>query len=120
MHLKASELASRYRFSVDAIYAWVRSGLIPPACILRMGNSIRIDSDQFDQLLRAGKLYRPRCRKAEDRARHSCEAAAGLGLSEDQHTTKRECGRYEHRFTSDSGSVSDDHPYAPTFREPAL
>ena len=115
MHLKVSELALRYRFSVDAVYAWVRAGLIPPSCILRIGNSIRIDSDQFTQLLGAGKLYRPRGRKAEERARRSREAAAGLGLSEDQHTTKRECGRYEHRFTSDGGSVSEDHPYLPEF-----
>ena len=95
MHLKVSELASRYRFSVDALYAWVRIGLIPSECILRMGNSIRIDSDQFDRLLHAGKLYRPRRRKAEERARRSQEAAAGLGLSEDQYTTKLEKGQYQ-------------------------
>ena len=57
MHLKVSELASRYRFSVDAIYAWVRAGLIPSNCILRIGNSIRIESEPFEVLLRAGKLY---------------------------------------------------------------
>jgi hypothetical protein len=117
--LRSRSVASRYRFSVDAIYAWVRTGLIPAGCILRMGNSIRIDSDQFDRLLRAGKLYRPRCRNAEQRARHSREAASALGASEDQHTTKQERGRYEHRFTSDSGSVSADHPYSPTLNEPA-
>src|SRR5271154_4426061 len=105
MHLKVSELASRYRFSVDAIYAWVRTGLIPPGCLLRVGNSIRIDSDQFDRLLREGKLYRPRCRKAEERARRSREAASALGLSEDQHTTTRERGQHEHRFTCESGTV---------------
>ena len=111
MHLKVSELAPRYRFSVDAIYAWVRTGLIPACCILRVGNSIRIDSDEFDRLLRAGKLYRPRRRKAEDRARHSHDAASALGFSEDQHTTKRERGQYQHRFTSETGAVSAEHPY---------
>jgi hypothetical protein len=112
MHLKASELASRYRFSVDAIYAWVRTGLIPTSCILRVGNSIRIDSEQFDQLLRAGKLYRPRRRKAEKQARHSREAATALGFSEDQHTTRLEKGQHQHRFTNEAGTVSD-HPYGP-------
>jgi hypothetical protein len=117
MHLKVSELALRYRFSVDAIYAWVRTGLVPTSCLLRVGNSIRIDSDQFEQLLRAGKLYRPRCRKAEEQARHSREAASTLGLSEDQHTTKQARGQYQHRFTTDGGTVSVDHPYNPIFTE---
>jgi hypothetical protein len=112
MHLKVSELASRYRFSVDAIYAWVRTDLIPNDCILRVGNSIRIDSEKFDQLLRAGKLYRPRRRKAEEQARHSREAASALGLSEDQHTTRVEKGQHEHRFMDEACTVSD-HPYGP-------
>ena len=114
MHLKVSEVALKYRFSVDAIYAWLRGGLIPEACILKVGNSIRIDSDRFDQLLRAGELYRPRARKAEARARHARDAASGLGLSEDQHTTRHERGTYEHRFTNDGRTVSPDHPYSRT------
>jgi hypothetical protein len=113
MHLKVSELASRYRFSVDAIYAWVRAGLIPKGCILRIGNSIRIDSDQFDRLLHAGKMYRPRNQKAEERARHSREAASALGFSDDQHTTRVEKGQYEHRFMNEASAVSADHPYGP-------
>ena len=113
MHLKVSELAARYRFSVDAIYAWVRAGLIPESCVLRIGSSMRIESEQFDTLLRAGKLYRPRRRKAEEQARYSREAASALGFSEDQHTTRSERGRYDHRFISDSGDVAADHPYRP-------
>jgi hypothetical protein len=116
MHAKVSELASRYRFSVDAVYAWVRSGLIPDACILRAGNSIRIDSDQFDRLLREGKLYRPRGRRAEEQARHSREAASALGLSEDQHTTRWEKGLCEHRFITDECIVQEDHPYSHQMR----
>ena len=110
MHAKVSELASRYRFSVDAVYAWVRSGLIPDACILRAGNSIRIDSDQFERLLRDGKLYRPR--EAEEHARQSREAASALGLSEDQHTTRWEKGVCQHRFITNDGVVQEDHPYS--------
>jgi hypothetical protein len=113
MHLKVSEIASQYRFSVDAVYAWVRAGLIPDSCILRVGSSMRIDSDQFARLLRAGRLYRPRRRKDEELARHRREAASALGFSEDQHTTRLEKGQYHHRFLNDDHSVSKDHPYAP-------
>jgi hypothetical protein len=88
----------------------VDSGRLPSG----VGNSIRIDSDQFDSLLRAGKLYRLRSRKAEERARSSRQAAAALGLSEDQHTTKLDKGQYQHRFINDSGAVSTDHPYSST------
>jgi hypothetical protein len=118
MHTKVSELASRYRFSVDAIYAWVRSGLIPNTCIVRLGAGIRINAEEFDRLLRAGKLYRPRRRKAEAQARHSREAASALGLSEDQHTTRLEKGQHQHRFMNEAGAVSPDHPYGPTPAEP--
>ena len=115
MHLKVSELASRYRFSVDAIYAWVRAGLIPEGCVVRIGHSIRIDSERFDLLLRAGKLYRPRGRRAEQQARHFREAACGAGFSEDQHTTRVENGQHQHRFLGENGRVCD-HPYSPTER----
>lgn len=113
MHLKVSELASRYRFSVDAIYAWVRAGLIPDGCIVRIGHSIRIDSERFDLLLRAGKLYRPRRRRAEEQARHFREAASAVGSSEDQHTTRVENGKHQHRFVDEDGRVASDHPYGP-------
>ena len=113
MQLKVSELASRYRFSVDAIYAWVRTGLIPNACTIRIGNSIRIDSEEFDRLLQAGKLYRPRRRQAEVQARHSRDTASAAGFSDDQHTTRMENGHYHHRFLSDTEAVSENHPYGP-------
>lgn len=118
MHLKVSELAPRYRFSVDAVYAWVRAGLIPASCVLRIGNSIRIDLEQFESLLRAGKLYRPRGRRAEDQARHQQDTASAAGFSQDQHTTTRESGHYQHRFMTDAGTVSSDHPYTPNSSEP--
>jgi len=112
MHLKVSELASQYRFSVDTIYAWVRSGLIPNSCIVCLGASLRIDSDEFNRLLRAGKLYRPRRRKVEEQARHSRDVASSLGLSEDQHTTLRVRGERHHRFFGEDGRVAEDHPYS--------
>jgi hypothetical protein len=112
VHTKVSELASRYRFSPDALYAWVRSGLIPGSCVIRVGNSIRIDSDEFDSLMRSGKLYRPRRQKAEAQARHSQEIASGSGLSEDQHTTRKERGYFRHRFLDDGETVPEAHPYS--------
>jgi len=116
MHAKVSELANRYRVSRDAIYRWVSSGTIPDVCILRIGNTIRIDSDQFDRLLRAGKLYRPRREREEHKAKHSHEAAAALGFSEDQHTTRREGAECQHRFIAEDGTVTDDHPYSDEMR----
>jgi hypothetical protein len=112
MHLKVSELAFRYGFSVDAIYAWVRSGLIPKACIVRLGASMRINFEEFDRLLQAGKLYQPRSKKAEQRALHSREAGAALGLSEDQHTTRQTRGEHQHKFANDHCTVDEDHPYS--------
>ena len=113
MHSTVPELAKRYRFSPDAIYAWVRSRLIPDDCVIRIGNSIRINSDEFDRLLKAGKLYRPRRQKAEERVRRCREVASALGLSEDQHTTKQERGQYHHRFTADDCIVYENHPHVP-------
>jgi len=101
MQMKVSEIAARYRFSVDAIYAWVRTGLIPTCCILRVGNSIRIDSDQFDRLLQAGKLYRPRA--ADQR----------VLVPEDQSTIRGTEVGYSHRWTGEGGSVLEAHPYGP-------
>jgi helix-turn-helix protein len=112
MHLKVSELASKYRFSVDAIYAWVRSGLIPSTCIVRIGAGMRVNSEEFDRLLRDGKLYQPRRGTAEERARHSRDAASSLGLSEDQHTTSRDRLDHQHRFTGEQGAVAEEHPYS--------
>jgi hypothetical protein len=112
MYAKVSDLAAKYRFSVDAIYAWVRSGLIPKSCVLRVGASIRIDVEQFEQLLLAGKLYRARRTWAEVRARHSRDAAAALGLSDDQHTTCYDRGECQHRFLDDQAAVVAYHPYS--------
>src|SRR5215472_18911685 len=103
MQKKVSELASRYGFSPDAVYAWVRRKVIPESCVIRIGNSIRINSDEFDRLMRAGKLYHPRRQKIEEQARHSRDAASSLGLSEDQHTTRREKAECQHRFIGDEG-----------------
>ncbi len=113
MQTKVSELATRYRFSPDAIYAWVRSGLIPDSCVVRLGSSIRIDSDEFDRLMRAGKLYKPARRDG-----HGPRSAARVTSSEDNQTVKGGSGgafrpHCEHRFMDEGGTVAEDHPYSP-------
>ena len=113
MQAKVSELAIRYRFSPDAIYLWVRSGLIPASCVVRLGSSIRIDSDEFDRLMRAGKLYKP----ARSRGQRS-HGSSGIASSEDNHTVKNGSGgafrpHCEHRFMDEGGTVAEDHPYSP-------
>jgi hypothetical protein len=118
MQTKVSEIDARYRFSPDAIYAWVCSGLIPAGCVVRLGNSIRIDSDEFDRLMRAGKLYKP-TRSVGHGTRG--DIAAGAGSSEDNHTLKGGSGgafkpNCEHRFMDEGGSVNGDHPYTITRR----
>lgn len=118
MLVTVSELASRYRFSRDAIYSWARSGLIPADCVIRIGNSIRINSEEFEHLLRAGKLYRPRRNRTEMQACHASELASAAGFSEDQFTTRRIQGSCQHRFTDDGGTVLEDHPYSPRCGDP--
>jgi hypothetical protein len=113
MQMNISEIARRYRFGAGTVYAWVCRGQIPARYILRQGNEMQIDSDEFDRLLKAGRLYRPRGRKADEQARRSGEVASAVGFSEDQHTTKREGNHYQHRFVLDNCTVSEDHPYRP-------
>ena len=103
MYSKISELAELYRISRDSIYAWIRQGLIPERCLIRIGNTIRIDRNEFESLMRAGRLWRAR-RPAGDQR---------LLVSEDQRTTRSSHGASEHRWIGEDGSVLDEHPFAP-------
>lgn len=103
MHSKISELADRYRVSRDSIYSWIRQGLIPEHCLIRLGNSIRINNSEFETLMRAGKLWRPRRRAGGRR----------IEIPEDQSTTRTTEDGYEHRWAGESGSVFETHPYGP-------
>jgi excisionase family DNA binding protein len=102
MHSKISELADRYRVSRDSIYSWIRQGLIPENCLVRLGNSIRIRNDEFENLMRAGKLWRPR--RAVNRR---------IETPEDQSTVTATADGHEHRWGAESGSVLEAHPYGP-------
>lgn len=108
MHLrfaKVSEIAERFRVSVDAVYLWIREGKIPAECIIRIAGTVRVDEEEFERQLRTGALYRPRRGK---------RAATGRAVSaEDNFTTIKSGSRIDHRWTSESGSVEPSHPFSP-------
>lgn len=103
MHSKISELADRYRVSCDSIYSWIRQGLIPEHCLVRLGNSIRVNNIEFETLMRAGKLWWPRRRGVNRR----------IEIPEDQSTIRATTYGYEHRWLGEGGSVLESHPYGP-------
>lgn len=106
---KVSEIAERFRVSVDAVYLWIRQGKIPADCVVRIAGTVRVDEEQFEVRLRSGALYRSRARRS---GAESANPAASL-IGEDNFTTVREGPRTSHRWTSESGSVDLDHPFSP-------
>ena len=101
MKMKVSEMAKRYRISKDAIYSWIRSGTVPESCLSRIGSSIRIETREFDRLVREGKLCKPRRRVARP--------APGEVVAEDSNTARKASPMtFEHRFGAD-----ESHPYSP-------
>ena len=103
MHAKISELADRYRVSRDSIYSWIRQGLIPERRLVRLGNSIRVKNDEFENLMNTGKLWRPRRRTVARR----------IEIPEDQSTVCATEDGYGHRWVGETGSVLEAHPYRP-------
>jgi excisionase family DNA binding protein len=99
MYSTVVEIAKRFRVSRDAVYAWIRIGTIPSSCVDRVGSTIRIRQEEFDQLLREGKLLKRRQRPV------------GPRLAEDSVTTRRTGLQFDHRWVSESGNVLDGHPY---------
>jgi excisionase family DNA binding protein len=113
MYTKVTEIAERFRVSKDAVYLWVRKGIIPSWCVDRAGSTIRIRSAEFERLLREGKLFRPR------RSVNRQPGEPRTPIAEDSVTTCREGLRYEHRWINESGSVIQMHPYGPADLEDA-
>jgi hypothetical protein len=109
---KVSEIADRFRVSVDAVYLWIRQGKIPADCVIRIAGTVRVDEEQFERCLRSGALYQARGRK---------QAAHGNALgtpqvspsAEDSFTTIRSGSRIDHRWTSETGDVEPIHPFSP-------
>jgi excisionase family DNA binding protein len=62
-YAKVSEIAERFRVSVDAVYLWIRQGKIPADCVARIAGTVRVDEEQFERRLRSGALCQPRGRK---------------------------------------------------------
>lgn len=60
MRQRVSQIAEKCQVSPDAVYLWIRDGIIPESCVERIGSTIRIDEEEFVRLLREGKLARPR------------------------------------------------------------
>ena len=110
---KVSEIAERFRVSVDAVYLWIRQGRIPPGCVVRIAGTVRVDEDQFEQSLRSGALYQPRGRRrpAPDTPQSANPRASTM--PEDSFTTVGNGPGCEHRWTGDTGRVNAEHPFSP-------
>ena len=110
---KVSEIAERFRVSVDAVYLWIRDGKIPADCVVRIAGTVRVDEEQFERQLRSGALHHSRGRKSRGPA-GTAERKVSAGLSaEDNFTTVREGPAIEHRWINETGRVQPDHPFSP-------
>jgi hypothetical protein len=110
---KVSEIAERFRVSVDAVYLWIRQGKIPADCVARIAGTVRVDEEQFEQRLRSGALYHSRGRRPCSPEEPASSRMPAPLLAEDNFTTVREGPSIEHRWTSETGSVQPDHPFSP-------
>ena len=111
-YAKVSEIAERYRVSVDAVYLWIRQGKIPADCVARIAGTVRVDEEQFEVRLRSGSLYQSRGRKPSRGDSVAGKVSTGV-IAEDNFTTVREGPRTSHRWTSESSCVDADHPFSP-------
>lgn len=110
---KVSEIADRFRVSVDAVYLWIRQGKIPSDCVVRIAGTVRVDEEQFQLRLQSGALYQPRGRKRLlPAAAESCNLRASA-MAEDNFTTLGTGPATEHRWTSETGNVQPAHPFSP-------
>jgi excisionase family DNA binding protein len=100
MYLTPAEIADRFRISRDTVYALIRRGVIPAGCIDRIGSTIRIRRDKFEETLQRGALFRPRR-----------VFAAEPIVAEDSVTFCRRGNETEHRWAHESGNVMSTHPY---------
>jgi hypothetical protein len=108
-YVKVSEIADRFRVSIDAVYLWIRQGKIPAECVARIAGTLRVDEEQFEQCLRSGALCHSRGRK---RMAELSEALSSA-MAEDSFTTVGTGPRSEHRWVGDTGNVQPEHPYSP-------
>src|ERR1039457_2169433 len=112
-YAKVSEIAYRFRVSVDAVYLWIRQGRIPADCVARIAGTVRVDEEQFELRLRSGALCRPRGRKRPALPQAETGKPLVTTIAEDSLTTLGRGPDAEHRWSSETGSVQPDHPYSP-------
>jgi hypothetical protein len=110
---KVSEIADRFRVSVDAVYLWIRQGKIPSECVVRIAGTVRVDEEQFERQLRSGALCQPRGRKRPDPDVAESGNPPVSAMAEDNFTTVGIGPATAHRWTGETGSVQTDHPFSP-------
>jgi len=112
-YAKVSEIAERFRVSVDAVYLWIRQGKIPADCVARIAGTVRVDKEQFEQRLRSGALCQPCGRKRLPLPGPESGNPHVSTVGEDSFTTVGHGPGSEHRWTSETGRVKSDHPFNP-------
>ena len=112
-YAKVSEIADRFRVSVDAVYLWIRQGKIPADCVARIAGTVRVDEEQFEQRLRSGTLCQPRGRKPQVSAGPESGKPIVSPIAEDSFTTVGTGPGSEHRWISETCRVQPEHPYGP-------
>ena len=111
-YAKVSEIADRFRVSVDAVYLWSRQGKIPSDCVVRIAGTVRVDEEQFERCLRSGALCQPRGRKRLGLSESETGKPQVSTIGEDSFTTVGHGPSSEHRWISESGSVHPQHPFS--------
>jgi hypothetical protein len=112
-YAKVSEIANRFRVSVDAVYLWIRQGKIPADCVARIAGTVRVDEEQFEQRLRSGALCQRHGRKRHAPPEPEASRPLVSTIAEDNFTTVRSGPATEHRWTNESGTVEPGHPFSP-------
>jgi hypothetical protein len=111
-YAKVSEIADRFRVSVDAVYLWIKQRRIPSDCVARIAGTIRVDEDQFEKQLRSGALCQPRGRKRRAPVLPESGKPLVSTIAEDSLTTVGIGPSSDHRWI-ETGSVQPEHPYNP-------
>lgn len=93
MYGTVREVADSYRVSKDAVYLWIRKGIIPSNCVIRIRGTIRVNFEAFrrvaDLRFKIGELSKLRI-------------DASPVSNEGSHTTHRDANLYRHRLVGES------------------
>jgi Helix-turn-helix domain len=53
---KVSVVAADYGVSRHTLYDWIRRGIVPESCVIRIGSSVRIDPEKFRNAVKHGDV----------------------------------------------------------------